>query len=171
MVTGGRPTRAAFVTGLLVWIPVPALIVFYTLPALLWLAFIGLAVPAAVAEGLSVSPALARGRKLGTADFVHALGSVTALTLVFGLTRTALIFLLRNQADAALRIAVCLGDIVVSPLLYVGSALLYHDQAARLDSAGPQRRSDADLHPAVEPDRPGGSDPEVEPRAAARGEP
>ena len=171
LVTGAKPTRAAFLVGLLTWIPVPALIVFYTLPALAWLAFIGLALPAAVAERLPVSAALARGRRLGTVDFIHSLGSITALTLVFGLARTALIFLLRDQADAALRAAVFLGDLVVSPLLYVGSALLYQDQAARLDSAGPQRRSDADVHPAVDPDRPGSPDAEIEPRAAARGEP
>jgi hypothetical protein len=46
-----------------------------------------------------------------------------------------LFFLLRGQADAAERAAAFLGDLVVSPILYLGAALVYFDQAARLSLA------------------------------------
>ncbi|MEX1357696.1 MAG: hypothetical protein WD981_03640 [Gaiellaceae bacterium] len=172
LVTRGRPTLPAFGAGVLIWLPVAPLIYLYSIPAILWLAFIGLAVPAAVAEGLSVRESLKRGRRLGTADYVHALGSLATLVLLFGLTRVMLGFLLRDFGDQAIRGAVFIADLVVSPILYVGSALLYDDQAARLvDSGAPKRRRDADLRDAVDADRPGRPDAEVESRAAARGEP
>jgi len=173
LVTRESPTVTAFKVGLLIWLPVPGLIMLYNLPAVAWLAFVGLAVPAAVAERLSFREALVRGRRLGTVDYVHALGSLATLTLIFGLTKIVLFFLLRDQADVAQRTALFLGDLVISPLLFVGSALLYYDQAARaLDSRPDEtRRTDADVHPAVEPDRPGGPDTEVESRTAPRGEP
>ena len=44
-------------------------------------------------------------------------------------------FLLREQADTAVRVAVFLADLVVSPLLFLGAALLYFDQAARVRSS------------------------------------
>jgi hypothetical protein len=42
------------------------------------------------------------------------------------------VLLLRGQGDQTERIALFLGDLVLSPLLFVGSALLYVDQSARL---------------------------------------
>jgi hypothetical protein len=172
LVTGRGPTLAAFAAGVVIWLPVPPLLYLYSVPAVLWLAFIGLAVPAAVAEGLSFRDSLARGRRLGTADYVHALGSLATLVLVFALTRVMLGFLLRDFGDQAIRGAIFLADLVVSPILYVGAVLLYYDQAARLvDSGRSKRRRDADLRDAVDADGPGRPDAEVESRAATRGEP
>ena len=51
-----------------------------------WLALIGLAVPAAMVERLGFRDALKRGRRLGTADYVHALGSLAALVVVVGVS-------------------------------------------------------------------------------------
>ena len=132
------PRRAlvtAYACGLLVFAPVPALVRLYVLPALAWLALFGLSVPAAAVEGLGLRAALARGRQLAAADYVHALGSLCALGIVYFVTRAMLFFLLRGQADAAERLAAFLGDVVVSPLLYLGAALVYFDQAARLTLA------------------------------------
>jgi hypothetical protein len=55
-------------------------------------------------------------------------------------------------------------DLVLTPLLYLGGALLYTDQAARVGSRRPHRRSppDADLHPPVDADTTGRPDPQVE---------
>jgi hypothetical protein len=131
LVTDARPTAAAFLLGVLIWIPVPGLLVLYILPAIAWLALFGLGVPAAVAERLPFRRAFARGRRLGAADYVHALGSLATLVLLFGLTRTMLGFVLRDFGDQALRAAFLLADLVISPILFVGGALLYHDQAAR----------------------------------------
>jgi len=133
LVGGGAWSWPAFAAGTLIFLPVPALILVFILPAVAWLALFGLAVPAAVRERLGFRDALARGRELGRADFVHALGGIATLAIVYGLTKLMLALLLHGQADVAVRTALVLADIVISPLLFVGSALLYDDQRARLD--------------------------------------
>jgi hypothetical protein len=130
-----RSLVTAFLCGLLVFSPVPVLVRLYVLPALAWLALFGMAVPAAALERLSLRAALRRGRQLAAADYVHALGSLCALGIVYFIARAVLFFLLRGQADAAERAAAFLGDVAVSPLLYLGAALVYFDQAARLSLA------------------------------------
>src|SRR5438034_1913679 len=98
LVTGERPTWTAFAVGVLIFLPVPALELVFLLPAVAWLALFGLSVPAAVAERLGFREALVRGRRLGSADHVHALGSLATLTLVFYLSKTLLALLLHSQA-------------------------------------------------------------------------
>jgi hypothetical protein len=160
-----RSLAVAFGVGPLVFAPVPVLLRVFVLPALAWLALFGLAVPAAAYERLGFRDALARGRRLGRADYVHALGSLCALGIGYFITRAMLFLLLRSQGDATERVAAFLGDLVISPLIFIGSALLYFDQAARVvDSASPRRRrDDADLHPAVDAHRAGRPDAQVEP--------
>lgn len=154
---------SAVAVAVAVWLPFPVLRAVYVLPGLAWLAFIGLSVPAAMAERLSFRAALERGRRLGTADYVHALGSLAALVVVVGVAEAALAALLHSQGDNGQRVAVALSDLVLSPLLYLGGALLYVDQAARVGSPrSDRRRRDADLHPAVDADPAGRPDPQVE---------
>lgn len=164
LVLDARVTAVAAAVGALIWLPFPALRSLYILPGLAWLAFIGLAVPAAMIEGLRFRPALIRGRELGTADYVHALGSLAALVIVVGVAETTLSALLHTQSDNDARVAVFLADLVLSPLLFLGGALLYVDQAARVGSRSSTRRRsrDADLHPPVDADPAGHSDPSVE---------
>jgi hypothetical protein len=152
---------------------VPLLFRVYALPAVAWLALFGLAVPAAMFDGLGVRSAVARGLAVARADYVRALGGMATLAITYFLTRLMLVVLLRGAGEAADRSAAFLADLVVSPLLYVGSALLYLDLAARAVGSRPQtrRRRDADVHPAVEPHGPGRADAEVEPRPAAGGQP
>ena len=52
------------------------------LPAVAWLALFGLAPAAAMIEHLGFRASLDRGRRLGTADYVHALGSLATLVIV-----------------------------------------------------------------------------------------
>ena len=127
-----RVTRAAVVVAIWTWLPFPLLRAFFVLPAIAWLAFAGLAVPAAMVEGLGVRAALARGRQLGLADYVHALGSLATLVILVGLASNTLSVLLHTQGSNSARVALGLADIVLSPLLFVGGALLYRDQAARV---------------------------------------
>ncbi|HET8893988.1 MAG TPA: hypothetical protein VFM96_07830 [Gaiellaceae bacterium] len=127
-----RLTRAALAVAILVWLPFPLLRAFFVLPAIAWLAFVGLAVPAALVEGLGVRAALARGRQLGLADYAHALGSLATLVIVVGLAGNTLSVLLHTQGSSSARVALGLADLVLSPLLFVGGALLYPDQAARV---------------------------------------
>jgi hypothetical protein len=158
VVLGVKPTRTAIAIALLVYLPFPALRALFLIPGLAWFAFIGLAVPAAMVAGTGFRDSLVRGRQLGIADYAHALGSLCALVVVVGIAANVLGALLRSQSDTGLRVAVFLSDLVLSPLLYLGSALLYVDQAARLVS-----RLDAGLHPALDADPAGRPDAQVEP--------
>ncbi|MDX6449457.1 MAG: hypothetical protein QOD08_1920 [Gaiellaceae bacterium] len=139
LVAEHRPSPRALLVGLavgiLVWLPVPLLFRFVILPALAWLALIGLAVPAAVIERRGFVDSFRRGLELARADFVHAFGSLAALAIVYFLSRTVLLFLLRTQSDNAIRTAGFLADLVLSPLLFVGAAMLFVDQAARVRSS------------------------------------
>jgi hypothetical protein len=164
---------AAIAAGFLVFLPFSALATIFLLPAAAWLALVGLAVPAAVLERRRFGSALRRGVQLGRVDYVHAFGAFAALVVIIIVTSLVLFLLLQGQADAARAAAGFLSVLVISPLLFLGGVLLYDDQTARaVDSGAPtRRRSDADVHPAVDADRPGRPDAEVEPRAAARGEP
>lgn len=164
IVLKARPTLVAAAVGTLVWLPFPTLRAIYILPGLAWLAFVGLAVPAAMVEGLRFRPALIRGRELGRADYAHALGSLAALVIVVGISESTLGALLHSQSDAGARVAVFLADMVLSPLLFLGGALLYVDQAARVGLRSTRRRRrDADLHPPVDAEPAGRPDPQVEP--------
>ena len=134
LVHGRRPTWTAFGLAVLIWLPFPALNHYFILPALAWLAFIGMAVPAAMVEDLGFRDALPRGRELGRADFVHALGSLAALVIVIGVADQTLSGLLHSQSNTGQRAAVFAADLILSPLLFLGGALLYLDQAARVGS-------------------------------------
>jgi hypothetical protein len=166
LVLGGRVTVTAWLVAFLVFLPVPVFERLYVLPlSLAWLALVGMSVPAAVVEGLGFRAALARGRRLGTADYGHAVGSMFGLALVVVVSTLTLIVLLRTQGDNGQRAAHLLADVVLSPLLYIGGALLYRDQAARVGStrSDRRRRRHAHLHPSLDPDAAGGADPQVEP--------
>jgi hypothetical protein len=179
IVSGVRPGRraiaVAFAVGVAAFAPFPLLATLLFLPGLAWLAFVGLAVPVALVERLGFRDSFRRAFRLARADYVHVLGGLATLTLVVFLTRTVLFFLLRDAGESTALAASILADIVISPILFLGSALLYDDQAARAVDSGPRRmrrrKSDAHLHHAVHADPAGRPDAEVESRAAARGEP
>jgi hypothetical protein len=133
LVTGGLPTLAAFGTAVLLFLPFPLLVRLYVLPAVAWFGLLGLAVPAAVAERLGVRAALRRGLRLGRADLAHSIGGLATLALVYGVSRGVLLVLLHTQGNQTQKVAVVLADLVLSPLLFVGAALLYVDQAARVE--------------------------------------
>jgi len=152
------PTWTAAAVAVLVYLPFPALRALFVIPGVAWFALLGLAVPAALVERLAFRDALVRGRELGTADYAHALGSLAALVVVVGVAENTLSALLHTQGDNGQRVAVFLSDLVLSPLLFLGGALLYIDQAARV--VGSRR---AALHPPLDPDPTGRHDAQVEP--------
>lgn len=167
---GARPDRrsllVAFAGGVLVFLPFPFLALLYVLPGFAWLALVGLVVPVALAERRGLRGSFARAFALARTDYAHAFFSLATLAITFFLSRFVLFFLLRGQGGAAGRVAALLSDLVLSPLVFLGAALLYVDQAARAVGSGR-----ADVHPALEADRPGRADPEVEPRPLAGGQP
>ncbi len=133
---GRRELVVAFAAGVIAFLPFPILMLGFVLPGVAWLALVGLAVPVALAERLGVRDSFRRAIRLARVDYVHALGSLATLVILYFLTRTILVLLLRGQGEQTERIAVFLGDLVISPLLFLGSALLYVDQVARLESPG-----------------------------------
>ena len=59
--------------------------------------------------------------------------SLITLAIVVLLTQSVLAFILRGFGDAAIWVAYFLASVVVSPLLFLGAALLYADQSARVE--------------------------------------
>lgn len=138
LVTGARPDRrqilTAYAAGVLVFLPTPLLAQLLVLPAVAYLAVVGWAVPAAVVEGLGFRDSLRRAVRLARVDYVHAVGGLATLVILFYLTRLMLALLLRSGGESTERVAAGLSDLVLSPLIFVGSAILYIDQAARIES-------------------------------------
>jgi hypothetical protein len=107
----------------------------YVLPAVAWLALVGLVVPVLVLERRGIRDALRRAVELARADYVHALASLATLVILFALVKFSLALLLVDLGESGERAALGLADLVVSPLLFLGGALLYVDQAARVRSS------------------------------------
>jgi hypothetical protein len=144
LATGVKASRrewlVALAVGVVVWIPAALLFPWFALAGVVWLALFGLAVPAAIAEGISFTASLKRGWALGRVDLVHSIGALAALVVLFVLTRVVLALVLESQADNTVRTAIFLADTVLAPLLFLGGALLYVDQRARLGSRGEPRK-------------------------------
>jgi hypothetical protein len=138
LVLGSRPSRRrlveAWLAGWLVFAPVPFLVLAFVLPAIVWLGSLAMLVPVLVVETVPLREAVSRAWRLARADFVHGIGSLITLAIVVLLTQAVLAFILRGVGDAAVWVAYFLASVVVSPLLFVGTALLYIDQAARVES-------------------------------------
>jgi hypothetical protein len=132
----------AFAVGFVAFLPliVQRIVVVpgFDLVTLAFFAFVGLAVPAALVEGLGFRDALRRGTELARADFVHVLGSLATLVITTFLTGLVLFVLLQGVGDQAVRVAAFLALLVLAPLFLLGAALLYVDQRARVVDSGPQ---------------------------------
>ena len=136
LVLGNRPRGAAVVAGLAGWVafaPVPFLVLACVLPGLLWLAAFGAARAGVGRRGVPPGAAVVRAWRLARADLVHQAGSLLTLGIVVLLTQAVLAFVLRGFGDTAEWVAYSLASVVVSPLLFIGGALLYVDQAARVE--------------------------------------
>jgi hypothetical protein len=169
-----RKLVVAIVAGYAVFLPVPYLGSLFVLPAVAWLALLGLVVPAVLVEGAGIRDGFRRAFALARADYVHAVGSLATLVITAFLTSTVLFFLLREQGEAARWAAAFLSLLAISPILFLGAAFLYVDQSAReLGSRHPTRRRSrhADLPADDHPDRPGRADTQGQSRPATRGEP
>lgn len=135
-----RPRTGALLTalliGVLVFAPVPFLSVSLIFPGLIWLAVFGLAVPIALLEEKGLRQSLRHSVTLARADFVHAIGSLAALVIVGFVSAITLAFLLGQFGEQSRTIAAVIPLVLVSPLVFLGAALLYFDQSARLARAG-----------------------------------
>ena len=135
----GTPLRSesaavAYAIAVLVFLPFPLLVSVFVLPGLAWLALLGLAVPATLAERLDLRAGLVRGYRLARVDYVHVVGGLATLALIVIISQFSLYFVLREFAENTRIAAAALAALVVSPLVFLGSAILYEDQDARLRS-------------------------------------
>ncbi|HET6623135.1 MAG TPA: hypothetical protein VFG70_01285 [Gaiellaceae bacterium] len=171
LVSGGQPHPRAWIialgAGTLVFVPAALLFPWFALAGVLWLALAGLCVPAALLESESFFGALRRGLALGRVDYLHAAGSLATLVILFVLARLGLALLLESQADNTVRVAVFLADAVIGPLLFLGGAILYVDQEARLRSRKRGKERNADLPDADDAHREGRPDPARKPGPTA----
>ena len=136
-----RVWAVAVLVGTVTFLPAAASFSWFAIAAVLWLGIAGHAVPAVMAERLGVTAALRRTIELGRADYIHAAGSFATLAILFGLTRLVLGLLLSSQADATVRVSIFLADLVISPLLYLGAAIVYVDLVARVGLSREQRKA------------------------------
>jgi hypothetical protein len=166
-----RRALLGLAAGAVVFLPVPILLFGAILPAVAWFALVGLVVPIVMLEQGGFRESFRRAVRLGSVDYVHALGSLATLVIVVAVSIGVLAFLLLGAGQQTARVAFFLANLVLSPLLFLGSALLYFDQKARLESGSPRRRRrDARLHHALDSHGAGRPDAAVEPGTAARGE-
>jgi hypothetical protein len=135
-----RVWLTAVAVGIVTFLPAAPFFPWFALASILWLGLVGHAVPAVVVERLGPLAAIRRSVELARADYVHAAGSFATLAILFWLTRVALGLLLSSQADAAIRVSIFLADVVVSPLLFLGAAIVYVDLAARVGLSAEERR-------------------------------
>ena len=104
---------------------------------MLWLAPLGLAVPAIVTEQLRLRAAFQRAFGLAKADFLHAFGSLATLLLVVFLTQVLLTALLHGGSKQSVHVSSFIASLLMQPILFLGAAMLYDDQAgARGDRVG-----------------------------------
>jgi hypothetical protein len=130
----------AVVLGTATFVPAAIVLPWFALIAFAWLALVGLVVPVVMIEDAGWRPAVPRAVRLARADYVHALGSLATLAILFFLTRLMLALLLRDTGDQTERLAIFLADLVLAPVMFLGAALLYVDQAARLESRRRDRK-------------------------------
>ncbi len=138
-----RSSRATFAVaigvGTIVFLPAAFLFPWFALAAVVVLALFGNAVPAIVMEDRSPIRAVQRSLEVARADLIHALAGLATLVIMFGIARLAMGFLLRQQADATLRVAIFLADTVLGPVLFLGAAVLFIDLRARVGTTRAER--------------------------------
>ena len=134
-----RTWAVAILVGTVVFLPAAFLFPWFALAAIVVLALFGNAVPAIVMEGRSPLGAVRRSIEVARADLVHALAGLATLVIMFGIVRLAMGFLLRQQADNTLRVAIFLADTVLGPVLFLGAALLFVDLRARVGTTREER--------------------------------
>jgi len=115
--------------------------------AVAWLAATGFAIPVAMVErapederGMHLLGwVLRRSLSLARAEYVHAVGVIAALAIVYALLYVVLFGALRGFAEQVEEIAAALAQAVLAPFLFLGLAVLYFEQRARVSSRGGRR--------------------------------
>jgi hypothetical protein len=110
--------------------------------AVAWLAVTGFSIPVAMLEEGGdaenwfgrLGHSLTRSLELAKAEYLHALGISAALVLLFLLLGFYLGAALGGIADVSSVVAAVLVRLVLAPLFFLGFAVLYFDQRARVSA-------------------------------------
>ena len=114
--------------------------------AVAWLAATGFSIPVVMAERAPEDERgihllgwiLRRSLTLARAEYVHAVGVIAALAIVYALLSFILFGALRGFAEQAEVAAAALAQVVLAPFFFLGLAVLYFEQRAR--ASEPRRR-------------------------------
>jgi hypothetical protein len=131
-------------------VAVPAVIaltyLFLLVVGALWIALMGFSIPAAMLErdpevknSLDrIAFSLLRSIRLARAEYLHALGVIAALVIIYLLLGVALGIGLVGFADNGRVIAAALVQVVLAPFFFIGLSLLYFEQRARAALSSPR---------------------------------
>jgi hypothetical protein len=141
--------RAPVLLVLTLVVAVPAVIALTYLVLLvvgaLWIALMGFSVPVAMLERDPevknsfdrIAFALLRSIRLARTEYLHALGVIAALVIVYLLLGVALGVALVGFADNGRVIAAALVQVVLAPFFFIGLSVLYFEQRARAAVSSP----------------------------------
>ncbi len=126
-----------FVVAVPVVIAIPYL--FLLIVGALWIALMGFAVPVAMLERDPdvtnpfdrIAYSLLRSIRLARAEYLHALGVIAALLMIYLLLGIVLAQALVGFADNGEVIAAALVQVVLAPFFFLGLSVLYFEQRAR----------------------------------------
>ena len=132
-----------FVVAVPVVIAIPYL--FLLVVGALWIALMGFAVPVAVLERDPsvtnpfdrIAFSLLRSIRLARAEYLHALGVIAALLMIYLLLGIVLAQALVGFADNGDVIAAALVQVVLAPFFFLGLSVLYFEQRARAAVSSP----------------------------------
>jgi hypothetical protein len=132
-----------FVVAVPVVIAIPFL--FLLVVGALWIALMGFAIPVAVLERDPsvtnpfdrIAFSLLRSIRLARAEYLHALGVIAALLLIYLLFGIVLAQALVGFADNGEVIAAALVQVVLAPFFFLGLSVLYFEQRARAAVSSP----------------------------------
>jgi hypothetical protein len=131
-------------------VAVPAVIsltyLFLFLIAAAWLALLGFSIPVAMLEHDPevrnafdrIAFSLLRSIRLARVEYLHAVGVVAALIIVYLVLGIALAVGLVGFADNGQVIATALVQVVLAPFFFIGLSVLYYEQRARAAVSSPR---------------------------------
>ena len=111
----------------------------FILFAVSWLVFLGFSIPISVCQpeeeraGLvhELAEALRRSIGLARTEFLHAVGVVAALLVIYGILGPFLAAALVGFAENSVEAAFTLSQLMLAPFFFLGLAVLYFEQCAR----------------------------------------
>jgi hypothetical protein len=130
-------------------VAVPAVIaltyLFLLVLGALWLALVGFSIPVAMVERDPdvrnsfdrIAYSLLRSIRLARAEYLHALGVVAALIIIYLVLGIGLGVALVGFADNGRLLAVALVQVVLAPVFFFGLSVLYFEQRARTAVSSP----------------------------------